>query len=402
MGSNTATDIPIFSAPTPGGELTARFEPFDSIRSGSLLREWRELASAGYFAEPFYQPEWFQGFADSFAAGRNTLLLTVRDAASGVGAALRAVVPLTRERSFFGGIPARTYRGLSGIHSCRYDLVLDQNGSDQILKSIWRTLEQDRSWDVIEAEDVPCDGAFNRLAHEAWGAGYLVGTWPTRRTPILTLPRRGLDPLANCPHHFKSLRNRLKSKLRRLGSEGEVVFERHTADFQAPFKRFLDLESAGWKASNGSAISCSSVTTRFYSEVVEALAERGFLRIYELRLGSKTIAAQLGLAMNGVYYTPKVAYDESFARYSPGQLLNNHVIGDLQREDFRAYDFLGPMADWKAVWASGIREHRNRYIFRPSARGRVLHALTMYGAASLRSLYRRWHGDPQSAKTIGG
>jgi CelD/BcsL family acetyltransferase involved in cellulose biosynthesis len=136
--------------------------------------------------------------------------------------------------------------------------------------------------------------------------------------------------------------------------------------------------------------------------VVKALAERGFLRIYELRLGSKTLAAQLGLAMNGVYYTPKVAYDESFARYSPGQLLNNYVIADLQSDNFRVYDFLGPMADWKAVWASGVREHRNRYIFRPGARGRVLHALTMYAATSLRSLYRRWYGDPQSAKTIGG
>ncbi len=305
---------------------------------------------------------------------------------------------MLRSPTFFGGIPARSYRSLSGIHSCRYDIIHDQADSQHIIKLIWGTLYRDESWDVIEAEDVPSGGAFNRLMQEAKDAGFLVGEWPTRKTPVLSIPSQGSDPFENCPRDWKSMRSRLKSKLRRLEHEGNVRFEVQTSDCEEPFKRFLLLESSGWKGRTKSAIASSLVTTRFYTSIVEGLQKRGMLRMYSLHVGAKTIAMQLGFAMNRAYYAPKVAYDETFAHYSPGQLLNRHVIADLLNEGFTKYDFLGPRAAWKVVWTADVREHRNCYIFRPTLRGRLLYALTMHGATSLRRIYRRIYGDPQAVK----
>jgi CelD/BcsL family acetyltransferase involved in cellulose biosynthesis len=373
--------------------LSASFERFEKLEPGVLWDGWSEIVSQGEFAEPFFQPEWFRAYADSFAADRAKFLLSVWS-----GERLKGVMPLERTGTFFGGIPARAYRGLSGIHSCRYDLIHDGVNGERVIGAFWRTLASDDWWDVVELEDVPDGGAFERLAQEASSAGYLIGVWPTRRTPILNLPDQGSEAFANCPHSFKSMRSRLKSKLKRLRSEGDVNFKIYSSDWREGFELFLKLENSGWKASSGSAIACNQTTTRFYQSVVGALSERGFLRIYELSVGARPVAMHLGLAMNGVYYAPKVAYDESFARYSPGQLLNSYVIADLHQSGFRLYDFLGPTAEWKMVWASGIRKHSNRYIFRPNTRGRVLHALTMYGASSLRSLYRRVKGDRQAIK----
>lgn len=376
--------------------LQGYLEPLDRKKIAALSDGWRALTSAGTFAEPFYQPEWFAAFVESFARHQRALALTVWSDTQ-----LRGIAPLLLSRSFFGGIPARAYRSLSGIHSCRYDVILDEADSHHIVKLMWNTLQQDNSWDVVEAEDVPLGGAFCRLMEEAQSSGYLVGVWPTRRMPVLSLPSQGSDPLSHCPRQFKSIRSRLKSRLRQLQEQGEVVFDVHTSEYEEPLRRFLLLESSGWKGAAKSAIASSLVTTRFYAEMAEALSKRGMLRMYSLRVGQDLIAMQLGVAMNGAYYSPKVAYEEAFARYSPGQVLNQFVISDLSSNGFHLYDFLGPCASWKMVWTASVREHQNCYIFRPTLRGRLLHSLTMHAAVTLRRLHRKMYGDPQAVKVQG-
>jgi hypothetical protein len=377
-------------------QLRGYLEPLDKRKIATLSDGWRALTSTGTFAEPFYQPEWFAAFVESFARHRRALALTVWSDAQ-----LRGIAPLQQSRSFFGGIPARAYRSLSGIHSCRYDVIHDDADSHHIVKLMWNTLQQDTSWDVLEAEDVPIGGAFCRLMEEARSSGYLLGVWPTRRTPVLALPPQGSDPLAHCPRQFKSIRSRLKSRVRQLQERGDVVFDVHTSEYEEPLRRFLLLEASGWKGAAKSAIASSLVTTRFYAEMAQALSKRGMLRMYSLWVGRDLAAMQLGVAMNGAYYSPKVAYEESFARYSPGQVLNQFVIGDLSSNGFRLYDFLGPCASWKMVWTASVREHQNCYIFRPTLRGKMLHSLTMNVAANLRKLHRKIYGDPQAVKLQG-
>lgn len=109
----------------------------------------------------------------------------------------------------------------------------------------------------------------------------------------------------------------------------------------------------------------------------------------------------LGLMMEGIYYSPKVAYDEDFSSFAPGHLLVQHIIGDLAANGGHTFEFLGPRAPWKQVWAQECVEHRNWYIFRSTIRGRCLHALTMRIAPKVRSLRHRMRGDPQSV-SFGG
>jgi CelD/BcsL family acetyltransferase involved in cellulose biosynthesis len=175
-----------------------------------------------------------------------------------------------------------------------------------------------------------------------------------------------------------------------------VKFDVHTSNFEDAFRRFLLLESSGWKGANKSAIASDQVTARFYNAAFERLHSRGCVRMYSLSAGDKVIAMQLGVVMNGVYYVPKSAYNEEFSSYSPGQLLNLHVIGDLAANGFHTYDFLGPKALWKMVWAPTTRDHHNCYIFRPSVKGRILHALTMRAAKAARAVRHRVWGDPQA------
>ncbi len=359
-----------------------------------LSEEWRRLSeTGGNCVEPFLQPEWFIAFARSLESDRLIHLAVVRSNESLLG-----VAPFVFCSSFFGNIPARTLRSLSGVHSCRFDLIHGGGEPSHLADSIWSSIREQRNWDVIEALDVPADGAFQFLLQHARRDGFLTGTWPTRKSPYLLLPAHDSDPFQNCPDTFKSIRKRLKRKLRNLSEEGAVAFNVHTTDYHEALSQFFALESSGWKGAKGSSIASSPALVKFYSSIAEEFAQRGRLRMYSLTIDSKPIAMHFGLVMNGCYYTPKVAYDENFSRFSPGQILVRHVIADLTQAGVKKYDFLGPRALWKRVWTDSFREHYNCYIFRPSFKGRCLYTLTIKGGGWARRLKYRFSGDPQEVK----
>jgi len=384
------------SCPLPSQETSSQFTTVSIDQLDLLSKEWRALASTNEAcAEPFFQPEWFLAFARAFESNRPIQLVTGhRDKQ------LAGIAAFVACSSFFASIPARTLRSLSGIHSCRFDLIHAAKEPSRLAKSLWASLREQTGWDVIEALDVPDDGAFMHLLRHANRDGFLIGTWSTRKSPYLPLPPSDSDPFQNCPVRFKSFRSRLKSKVRKLRQEGSVSFDTHTTDYNDTLIQFFALESSGWKGAQGSSISSNPSLVRFYSSIVEEYAQRGYLRMYSLTVDSKPIAMQLGLLMNGCYYAPKVAYDEAFARFSPGQLLVQHVITDLTNAGVKKYDFLGPRAPWKSVWTEHVRDHYNCYIFRPTIKGRCLHMLTMRLGSSVRRLRHRLKGDPQNF-TIG-
>ena len=115
-------------------------------------------------------------------------------------------------------------------------------------------------------------------------------------------------------------------------------------------------------------------------------------------VGDRVIAMQLGVVSNKIFYVPKSAYNEDFAAFSPGHLINDFAIRDLGQNGFLRYDFLGPRAMWKMVWATGVREHSNCYIFRPTIKGRLLYELTMRAGVMARKLRHKVWGDPQEVR----
>ncbi len=63
----------------------------------------------------------------------------------------------------------------------------------------------------------------------------------------------------------------------------------------------------------------------FAREAINNLAEIDAARIHTIDFDGKAIASMIVLIMNGEAYTWKTAYDESFARFSPGKLLTAYL-----------------------------------------------------------------------------
>jgi CelD/BcsL family acetyltransferase involved in cellulose biosynthesis len=173
------------------------------------------------------------------------------------------------------------------------------------------------------------------------------------------------------------------------------MFECATTDYADALNRFIRIEMSGWKGARGSAIGCSDRTLLFYKRIADEFAEAGKLRMYTLWLDHTAIAMELGLVTDGTYFSPKATYDERFASFSPGHLLTQHIISDLACTNISKYDFLGPHARHKALWAGEVLPHANYRIFRPSFLGHMRHLLVGEIAPLIRRAKRTLLADPQ-------
>ncbi|HWT32090.1 MAG TPA: GNAT family N-acetyltransferase [Propylenella sp.] len=118
-------------------------------------------------------------------------------------------------------------------------------------------------------------------------------------------------------------RKKLRQHRRRLAQHGpvETVAHRGLQDACAAFERFLALEAAGWKGRSGTAILCDDVHADIARDFFARMAaeDRGWVEA--LHVGGRMISAQVLLRSGRAAFTWKIAYDESFADYSPGVLL---------------------------------------------------------------------------------
>lgn len=367
------------------------FSSFSSNQIEALAPAWNKLIRHGRYAEPFFQPYWFEAFANSFARTIECGLLTVRSQEKLVG-----IMPLMTRRSVFGGMPVRTLRSLSGIHSCRFDFVIDAAHEDEVAQHAWGALSSKLSWDAIEVLNVPEDGAFHKLMRYAKQDHHLTATWSTLHSPYLDLPRNSTDPFEYCPIRYKHYRKRLRGCRRKIEKEGALRFVQTTDFSESIFSQFLALESSGWKGKNGGAIACNQNAIEFYRHALTSAGKAGHIRFTSMTVNDRTIAMDLGLLTeNRFYCSPKVAYDEEFSRYSPGHVLNQHVITQLVDDGIERYDFLGPRAHHKYIWTDSVRKHHNCYIFRPTVRGKAYHTFITKIADKLRGLKYKLFGDPQ-------
>jgi CelD/BcsL family acetyltransferase involved in cellulose biosynthesis len=119
-------------------------------------------------------------------------------------------------------------------------------------------------------------------------------------------------------------RKELRRQRKRLAETGAVASSIVNAvpEVTAGLGDFLALEAAGWKGRAGTAASADAGIHAFMQNAVMGLAHEGKARIARLSVGGRPIAAIVTLTSGAAAWCWKIAYDESFGRFSPGvQLL---------------------------------------------------------------------------------
>jgi CelD/BcsL family acetyltransferase involved in cellulose biosynthesis len=188
---------------------------------------------------------------------------------------------------------------------------------------------------------VPNDAWFGQMLRQA---ACRLGVPP----PVVLEPfeRAGLDTgidfdswfNANFARKRRKEFRRLKARLSEQGTLEAV--SRIPDEALSPWiEAFLALEGAGWKGRRGTALASSRDAARFLAEALDRLDERGELLFWRLALDGKPIAMLFAMVSGGTAFLGKIAYDESFARYSPGVLLMLEATRSLLgRPDIRRAD----------------------------------------------------------------
>ena len=153
----------------------------------------------------------------------------------------------------------------------------------------------------------------------------------------------------------KKKRKEIKRLEARLAAQGTVSVRRLGPD-DAPgdwCDAYLRLEAAGWKGRAGSALACTPQTETFFRDVLAGAGAAGRLEMIRLDLDGGAIAMLVNLYAPPGAFSFKTAFDERFARFSPGVLVQLENLGVLDRPDVAWMDSCAveqhPMID--SLWA---------------------------------------------------
>ena len=355
-------------------EVVASPGAFSDLRS-----EWNALVSRSD-DQIFYRHEFIETWLNHFATGQWRILL-LRDASGGLVAALPMLHGWTR----LHGLPLRQLRSAANPHSGRFDLLADQ--PEYASAAFLDYLGEQHDWDVLILTELPCQGRARALEQVAGERGFPTGRWSAMQSPCRRLPATWDELEGQLSRGFRA---NLRRRRRALAALGEVRAERCSNSVEL-VEAGIELELRGWKGRAGTAMAQDVDICGFYIELARVLGAQGQLAVWALYLDERLIAFQFGLEHRGSYALLKPAYDETLARYSPGQLLMAEVLRDAIARGLGRFEFLGEDMPWKQDWNPDTGAQDWLFVFRKSTGGRILQALKFSLLPRLRSMTRSIH-----------
>ncbi|HEY4343589.1 MAG TPA: GNAT family N-acetyltransferase [Parvibaculum sp.] len=139
-----------------------------------------------------------------------------------------------------------------------------------------------------------------------------------------------LDGEAYLAAHMRKKKRKEYNRLwNRLAETGELKFETPGAelDLNRWLESFFELERSGWKGKRGTALAERPNERAFFEAMCREAQRAGKFHAAEIAVDGKPLAMLASFVAGGGAYSFKIAYDENFARYSPGALLMMKAIG---------------------------------------------------------------------------
>jgi CelD/BcsL family acetyltransferase involved in cellulose biosynthesis len=184
---------------------------------------------------------------------------------------------------------------------------------------------------------------------------------------------------------------RLRNRLAELG-EIETRVLADASELDAWCDTYLALEKAGWKGQGGSALACDAETEAFFRRAVAGAWHAGRLQFRRLDVGGRTIAMLVNFLTPPGSFSFKTVFDEEYARFSPGVLIQLDNLDILSSPGLRWMDSCAaedhPMID--SLWTERRTIVRVTVRLKGARRGAVFalcRALEI-GSARVRGLFQ--------------
>jgi hypothetical protein len=320
----------------------------DSTALERHVAAWEDLAGAAIEPNVFYEPWMLMPALRAYGAESRSLFALVQapDPARPLGPPLLCGFFPLELRDHYDGVssklPLKTL-SLWRKHEMTYLCapLLRAGYGREALAAFFDWLDAgSHNCSLMEFGFVPGEGPFHHLLvdylHEHLKGAYVAESFT----------RALFRPDADAEAYIRSALSRVRRKEyrrqeRRLAETGRLEYTalEPGADAGAWIEEFLEFESKSWKGEGGRALACDETDRKYFVEIAGEAFRRGKLMMLALRFNGRPIAYKLNFLSGAGSFAFKIAFDEEYARYSPGVLLELENIRLLhERSQIRWMD----------------------------------------------------------------
>jgi CelD/BcsL family acetyltransferase involved in cellulose biosynthesis len=358
----------------------------DPALLGAHVAAWEDLAACAGEPNIFFEPWMLLPAVEAFAQGVAIRFILIYAERAGEPRLLCGLLPFERVARY-KGLPLARLRLWRHKHCYLATPLLRRGHARECLAAFldWMRTGPCRA-SLVEWGLVAADGAFHAAltgALEDTGRRNFVSRKTTR---AVLRPRADAEAFISAALPGKS-RKEFRRLERRLAESGELRYTSPEGDAENDrwIREFLSLEARGWKGQRGSAFDCSDANRRFFSNIAREAARRGRLMMLGLHVGDRPVALKCNFLAGRGSFAFKIAYDESYARFSPGTLLE---LENIRRFHSRPeLQWMDSCADPEHFMANRLWLDRRALVTMITATGRTAGGFVAV-MPTLRRLYR--------------
>jgi CelD/BcsL family acetyltransferase involved in cellulose biosynthesis len=357
---------------TEGGalRLSEVTDPNDFER---LRPQWDAVIQCDPKATMFQTWDWQYTWWRHFGRGKKPFILLMSDNVDGAPCAIAPLIlkpyasrPL-RELAFMG-------LGVSDY----LDITCLPGQREEAVARMFEHIESSAgAWDIVDLHQVR--------------AGILVNRAGLRETAVFR--REVVDhevcPVVDLPASWdeykatlgKSLRFNIGYYERSLRKQYDVEIGLATAEnLDAEMDSLFRLHTQRWRSRKLPGVLSGKRIQAFHREAAGRFMDRGWLRLYYLKLNGVTRASLYCFAFGDSVYYYLGGFDPELSKYGPGTILTGRAIRDAIEDGRSRFDLLRGCEDYKLRWKPELRMNSRILIQKPGLRSglaRGMHGVEM-------------------------
>jgi CelD/BcsL family acetyltransferase involved in cellulose biosynthesis len=303
--------------------LTVAVEPHAALLTYAAA--WDDLAAAAADPNPFYERSALLPALAAVPEGKSVevVLVWAPSPLPKQPRILCGLFPIVR-RSSWKGAPLRTIVTWKHLYSYLGTPLVRADRTGEVLDAFLDWVRDQASllvWSTISS-----DTAFRHALTDACNRRRLSSFDAARHTRALFRPAASADAYLDRALGGKKHKE-LRRQQRRLGEHGELIVSELAGPPDDFIAQFLELAARGWKGTG------DATDRTLFEAYVRGAHERGRLQAWTMSFaGSRLpIAMKCNLLAGEGALAFKIAYDESFAKFSPGVLLELEHIAAMHR-----------------------------------------------------------------------
>jgi CelD/BcsL family acetyltransferase involved in cellulose biosynthesis len=325
----------------------------DAPGFAALQQEWDRLLQSSDSDGLFLTWEWLYTWWKHLAGDRELSILTVRCERELVALAPCALrlASLLRRRP----LPVLEFLGAGLVGSDYLDLIVRRGREPEVRRALASHLVGKRlmlKWTQLKRSGCSAAGVAAALGENGWS----VAEAATNTCPFIPLAGRSWDSYLatlGAEHRYNFHR-----KWKRLNRDYTVQFEqvRTPAQCREEIDLVISQHNLRWQDRGGSDAFHAPGLVAFHQEFSQVALDRGWLRLYVLRLDGKPAACLYGFLYHRTFYFYQSGFDAAYVKHSVGLVTMGLAIQSAIDEGAEEYDLLHGNEAYKSHWSCDSRE----------------------------------------------